>query len=111
MSFGFCPDCRIPAKRKLFGASCDKCGISLKPSGATTTIKTLISLGCLLIAFLIAKNGTRQFIETTNQADLANVLFWYYMKLFLIASGVLYLAQFIIHKWYTKYVPSQEKNT
>lgn len=109
MSFGFCPDCNIPAKQNFFSASCEKCGIALKPSGTTTGIKTIISIGSLLVAMYFAQQATPQIIERTPD-NLRNVLFWYYMKLCMAALAASYFGQFVIHKWFTRYVP-ESKNT
>ncbi len=104
MSFGFCPECNIPAKRKMLSASCEKCGVALKASTTTTAITTFISLGSMLVAVLLAKNGTQGIIDS-GPPDLSNALFWYYMKLTGVALLVSYSSHFIVYKWFTKYVP------
>ena len=93
MSFGVCPVCKKRVVRKLFRVRCDSCSTELKDAPITKTMKIVIHVLAFTVASYFVISGTPEIIN--NHPDNAHdVLFWYYMKLFLgalVVSGLITL--------------------
>lgn len=109
MKNGVCPDCESPVTRHWFRVTCDRCLIELKDGPATTALKVGVSIVSFVVGIVIAQKGTPEIIES-NPANLKDVLFWFYMKIFLGVAVVSNLANFAIRQWFSTYA-RKEQNT